>query len=406
MTIKTLNIAMVCDPITDFTAGGTVSTLRFAELLRQRGHKVIFLAANSPNQKYANSYNGFTIYRFRSVVLPKNEGQFRMSFPTQRQIASILTIEKIDIVHFMLPHPAAMASLRAARAVGARVVAHSHTQPENINFRPSVAHSTSMLGTVVYRYLAWLYKQADAVIFPSEFARRLFERRLDATTTTVISNGVDIRKYRPIARTKITPNNTATPKLQQPLTLLFVGRLHPEKAIDILIRAIPLTAQHYPEIHLSIVGRGYLDKKLRKLTLSLRMEERVTFHGTITEEELISAYNACTLFVLPSWAELEGMALLEAMACGKPIVVADSPHSASPFFVNDNGLLFTPGDPEDLANKLTILLADAPLREKMGRVSRIRSKNYDIQSSTDKLEELYWSLLDQNRSTDCAHKCK
>ena len=374
---------MFCDPVTDFTAGGTISTLRFAEFLRQRGHNVIFAASKAPGQRYVDSYKGFKVYRSISLALPRNERQFRISFPVRKRLIRILEAERIDIVHFMLPHPAAIAAIRAARSVGAKVVAHSHTQPENILFHPSNANFKSPLGSVICRYLAWLYRQADAVVFPSEFARHLLEDRLGlAIKKVVISNGVDTRYFKP-----------TVDSAPHPQALLSVGRLHPEKAIDTLISAIPLVAQCHPEVRLSIVGRGYLGAKLQGLTRSLRLEGRVTFHGTVAEGDLILMYNACAIFVLPSWAELEGMALLEAMACGKPIVVANSPHSAAPLLVEGNGLLFKPGNPEDLAKKLATLLDDAPMRVEMGRISRARSENYDIRMSVDKLEELYDSLL-------------
>jgi glycosyltransferase involved in cell wall biosynthesis len=387
MIRKRLKIALVCDPITDFIAGGTVSTLRFAEVLRERGHHIVFLAAKSPDRSYETSYNGFPIYRFRSLPLPKNEGQFRMSFPTPKQIEAILIKEAIDILHFMLPHPAAIASLKAARRLRVRVVAHSHTQPENIVFHlPAIR---SFLNTLISRYLIWLYNKADALVYPSELARRLLDDKLgDTLLRVVISNGVDTKKFRPLE----VPNHS-TEAVSIHFTLLFVGRLHPEKAIDTLIKALPVVLRHHPDVRVSIVGSGHLDRSLRSLSRRLGLEARVIFAGNVSEERLIRTYNSCDIFVLPSWAELEGMAVLEAMACGKPIVVADSPYSASTHFVDGNGLLFRPGDPEDLARQVTALLSDDAARAAMGRVSRIRSESHDIHSSVDKLEELYWSLL-------------
>jgi glycosyltransferase involved in cell wall biosynthesis len=92
-------------------------------------------------------------------------------------------------------------------------------------------------------------------------------------------------------------------------------------------------------------------------------------------------------------AELEGMVVLEAMACGKPIIIANSKESASRFFVDENGLLFEPKNPADLSEKILTLLNDKILREKMGQKSLEMSKHYDINKSVLKLEELYYSLL-------------
>jgi len=105
------------------------------------------------------------------------------------------------------------------------------------------------------------------------------------------------------------------------------------------------------------------------------------------------AYNASDIFVLPSIAELEGMAVLEAMACGKPIIIANSKESASRFFVEDNGFLFETLNHKDLAEQVLKLITDADLRRKMGKVSLEKVKNYDINKSVELLEEVYYSAL-------------
>ena len=142
-----------------------------------------------------------------------------------------------------------------------------------------------------------------------------------------------------------------------------------------------------------IVGAGYLRPQLEKLMYSLKVDQYVTFLGLISEEDIILAYNASDIFVLPSIAELEGMAVLEAMACGKPIIIADSKESASRFFVEDNGFLFETLNHKDLAEQVLKLITDADLRRKMGKVSLEKVKNYDINKSVELLEEVYYSAL-------------
>jgi glycosyltransferase involved in cell wall biosynthesis len=156
---------------------------------------------------------------------------------------------------------------------------------------------------------------------------------------------------------------------------------------------MPLIVNKFPNTHLMIVGGGYLRPKLEKLAADLKVEKFVTFLGLVSEEDKVLAFNACDIFILPSLAELEGMVVLEAMACGKPIVIGDAKMSASRFFVNENGFLFESKNPIDLAEKISKLVEDKELREKMGQKSLVDSKEYDINKSVEKLEQIYYGVL-------------
>lgn len=387
---KVLRIAMVCDPITDYIAGVFVSTLRLSERLREKGYHIIFLAAKSPHSKDTHDYKGMPIYRFRSVLLPKTENRFRLAFPAVSEIKKILKDERIDILHVLLPTPLAFISIKAARALGIKIVIHSHSQPENTTSHIPRYAGRLFIGWILNKYFSWLYKQADFLVYPSEFAKSIFSLHNNMIPNMVISNGIDTSIFKKTSSESLftkwnLPKNTKN--------ILFVGRLHPEKNIETLIKSIPFILEKNNNIHVYIVGPGHQKDKLRKLTLSLGLNQYITFFGKVTEEELIMAYNASHVFVLPSVAELEGMVVLEAMACGKPVVIANSKESASRFFVNGNGYLFETYNSKDLSEKILMLLADANLREKMGQRSLEISKKYDINESVLRLERLYFSLL-------------
>jgi len=132
--------------------------------------------------------------------------------------------------------------------------------------------------------------------------------------------------------------------------------------------------------------------EFNKLSKELKIEDNITLFGRVSDKDLLMAYNSCDIFVLPSLAELEGMVILEAMACCKPIVVANSNDSASRYFVDGNGFLFKPKSPNNLAEKLVCLLDNENLRRKMGQRSFKISKKYDINESILKLIGLYNTL--------------
>ena len=387
--MKKLNIAIVCDGVTSTTAGSFISTLRFSEILRKRGHKVIFITSKNSGEKNISYHNKIKVYRFFSVLLPKTEGQLYISFPTISQIKNVLIKEKIDIVHIMIPTPSAVLAVKATKSLGINIVAHSHTQPENLFLHLPKFLPLEKINDIFYKYMVWIYKNADIIICPSKFAERALTKRNPEIKTIVISNGVDVSKFKRIDAMPFLK------KFKIPVDykkLVFVGRLHPEKRVDTLIKAMTYILKEYKKAHAIIVGPGHMQNSLEKLSKRLGVEKSVTFCGIVSDEELKMVYSSGDIFVLPSLAELEGMAVLESMSCRNPILVANSKESASVDFVDGNGFLFKPKNPKDLAKKALILLKDEKLRKSMAQKSFENSRNYDINKSIDKLERVYYSL--------------
>ena len=382
---------MVCDSVTDCLAGSFVSTLRFAQALKDKGHTVIFISARTSVNRTHGFYNGIKEYRFPSVLLPKTEGTFYLGFPTVSQLTRIFQEECIDVVHVLLPTPSSIVALKAARDAGINIVAHSHAQPENVLLvLPRIlTFLHAPLGRLYYKYLAWIYRQARSIIYPTEFAKNFFPD-LHAINHRVISNGVDTSKFKQIAKADAAVRFNVKPTGKN---IVYVGRLHPEKSVDTLIKAVPHIISKQPNAHVYIVGAGHQDKLLEGLAQKLHVQDYVTFLGKVSDEDLVSAYNLGDVFVLPSLAELEGMALLEALACALPVVVANAPGSAARYFVKQNGLLFEPENEQDLAEKVITLLENDPLRESMAQASLAMSKRYDLAHSIELLEQVYYSVI-------------
>ena len=380
---------MVCDPIGSNKSGVVVSTLRFGKLLKERGHHVIFIGARSKEHKDHSQHHGIKAYRYRSLPVPKSGG-WNLAFPTVKELKKVFQEEKIDVVHIILPMSGAIVAIKAARALNIKIVAHSHSQPENLFMDlPKLIQPT--LNNLWNKYLMWVYGKAESLIYPSELARSLLDKlNKKNQPSTVVSNGINLKEFQSM---EIGNFHERFSIPLDKIKLLFVGRLYPEKSIDTLIKAIPHIVKKHPNTHAMIVGAGHQKQKLEKLVHNLGVSKHVTFLGLVSEEDKILAYNASDIFVLPSLAELEGMVVLEAMACGKPIIVSNAEMSASRYFVDGNGFLFKKEDHQDLAEQVSKLISDTDLRKKMGSVSLEKSKNYDIHKSVDLLEEVYYSAL-------------
>jgi glycosyltransferase involved in cell wall biosynthesis len=386
---KKLKIAMVCDPIGSNKSGVVVSTLRFSKLLKDRGHNVIFIGARSKEHKDHSHHDGVKAYRYPSLPVPKSGG-WNLAFPTVNKLKKVFKDEKIDVVHILLPMSGAIVAILAAKALNIKIVAHSHSQPENL-FMDMPKIIQPALGKLWNKYLAWLYSKAETIIYPTKFGHNLLHHLTEKDKNfSIVSNGVNLDVYQPreigdfCARFHIPKNS---------LKIVYVGRIFPEKSIDTLIKAVPHLIKGNQNIHVMIAGAGHVRPKLEKLVHRLGVSHHVTFLGLVSDEDKILAYNAGDIFVSPSFAELEGMTVLEAMACGKPVIVPDAEMNAAKFFINGNGFLFKTADHIDLADQILKLTTDARLREVFGKVSLERIKHYDINNSVILLEEAYYSTL-------------
>lgn len=151
-------------------------------------------------------------------------------------------------------------------------------------------------------------------------------------------------------------------------TLLYVGRLAYYKGLDVLLKALP----QLPRARLIVVGEGPEGEELRKISRELGVDEQVEWRGRVSDAKLPALYSSVAAFVLPSTglSESFGIVQLEAHACGTPVVSSNLPgvREVNPDGVS--GLLAQPGNANDLARKLKLLLDDTELRNKLGEQAR------------------------------------
>jgi glycosyltransferase involved in cell wall biosynthesis len=223
-----------------------------------------------------------------------------------------------------------------------------------------------------------VYQQADFVTAPTPRAVELLEAN-GVPGAQAVSCGIDIGHY---ASGESSPGPD--------MSVLFVGRLDREKNIDELIRAmVPL-----PEVRADIVGDGSVREKLVALATDLGVLDRVTFHGFVSDDELVRAYQHCDVFCMPGTAELQSLATMEAMAAGRPVIAADAmalPHLVRP---GVNGFLYPPGDIGQLTARLAELARNPAMRTEMGQASRKIIAGHGIDGTLDVFDGLYRDAVD------------
>jgi glycosyltransferase involved in cell wall biosynthesis len=213
------------------------------------------------------------------------------------------------------------------------------------------------------------YLQVDWLIAVSNYVREVVvEHGANPDRITVIPNGVDVDVFAPSeigqarARLDLPPDH---------FIVLFIGNLEPWKGVDVLLRACQCCAAKHPDLHIIVIGEGPERETLVKLVAELGLAQRVTFVGYRPLSEMPLWYQASNVFVLPSRAEGFGLAALEAMACGKPVIVSSPPLGEHDFVRQDiTGLLVDYGDVDQLAHALDRLASSPDLVQRLSAKAR------------------------------------
>ncbi len=248
-------------------------------------------------------------------------------------------------------------------------------------------------------------KAADKIIAATqaEYAQLLWLYQADVNKILVIPPGVDVGKFYPI------PSDEAKEYIGVPpcgRMLLFVGRIEPLKGLDVLIEAISI--MHKNEVLkenpfcLAIIGGETDDSvenenlemtRIKALSEKYGLGDLVTFLGRKSQDSLPYYYSAAEAVVVPSQYESFGMVALEAMACGTPVVASQIGGLA--YLVQDGvtGYTVPVDDPLELAKRLTLLLQDPILRDRMGEQAVQLAQDYAWDKIATKLLVVYEDLL-------------
>jgi glycosyltransferase involved in cell wall biosynthesis len=369
-----LRIAMVIDAWDEANNGAVVSTRRFTDLLRARGHTVEVLATGVPAP-------GKVPFPTFYIPTPGNIMQkMRLPFgwPERRLLEEALARQ--DVVHVQFPFYLGIRAISVARARGIPVVSTFHVQAEHLLHNVGI-RNRRMVDWVYRFFLRTAYNRSDHVVCPSAFAERELRGYGLHVPSSVISNGVP-PEYRPLPRAEC-------PAFEDKFTILSVGRLAREKRHDLLMEAIRASA-HEKRIQLVILGDGPLKEKLQEQGRTLTNPPVFRW---LKPAELIPYYGGADLCVHAAEVEVECMSVLEAMACGLPCVIADSPLSATPQFALSQEFLFQAGSREDLTRKIDHWIEHPEALARARAEYREASQRYSVEASLEKLLAVYRQVV-------------
>jgi glycosyltransferase involved in cell wall biosynthesis len=295
-----------------------------------------------------------------------------------RRLRALLRRERVELVHAHSPVAAAAARVVAGRHT--RVVYTEH----NVWSRYHRATRTANLVT---------FPRNDHVFAVSDMVRASIRyptpmRALSMPPLETLRHGLDP------ATAGDWETSGVRAELGIPEDAPLVGSIANFKAAKdhaTLLRAAVRVRQAVPDLRLLLVGQGPLEAETRRLAAELGLSETVLFAGFREDARRLAA--AFDVFTLSSTYEGLPIALVEAMALGRPAVVTDV--GGNPEVVTDgaDGLLVPPGDPAALAGGLLRLLGDPELRARIGAAAHVRAAAFDIRTAVARMEQVYAGLL-------------
>jgi 1,2-diacylglycerol-3-alpha-glucose alpha-1,2-glucosyltransferase len=308
-------------------------------------------------------------------------GGIHESVAHQRKMFDHLDIEytteptlSADVFHTNLMGPRSLWYAKRARSQDVPVVAHTHVTAEDFgdSFR-----FTNTLARPLKPYLKWAYSHADALVCPSEYNRNLIQAYTDVPTT-VISNGVDREK---LAGFESLREEYLDRYDLDPPVVFLVGHVIKRKGLETFVEL----ARRKPA--LDFAWFGHLDLKLKGRETTRLIEnapENCTFTGFV--EDIRGAFAAGDIFCFPTHEENEGIALLEAMAAGKPPLVRDIETFS---WLDEGEECLKVSDGIEGFEAALEQLTDDDLRARLGENAKQRSEEFSLPALADQYQALY-----------------
>jgi len=307
-------------------------------------------------------------------------GKRDLHFWTQREVLTwlrrahfkageLLARHNYDLSHAFFGFPSGMASWLRRWKLPYLVSLRGTDVP---GFNPRFAAQYVLLRPLFRR----IWKDGRFVVANSVGLRTLARRLTPEMDIPVIPNGIDTEEFSPPAAGE-----------RQPEHILCVSRLVGRKGVQHLIEAMPQIVSSLPDALLTLVGEGNLAGALRQRVDELGMSGRVRFLGYVPHDQLPAIYRSARLYVQPSFYEGMSNTVLEAMACGLPVVATGEGGREELF--RGNARLIEHGNPGALADTINNLFRDGDELDNMGRTSREIALDFSWQAVAEQYLDLY-----------------
>lgn len=322
-----MRIAMMTDSYFPTRDGVVTSICTIKESLEELGHEV-FIIAPEPEKEYRQE----GVYYFKSIRFKSYDGYYVPIFPSNK--IEILKEIDPDVIHIHGVATMALRGLVCGHTLKLPTVMTFHTMVDDAaQYYSPIKLPPETMNRLIWIYLRQILKRMDVVVTPTS-----------CIGAEIISHGAECRNMVTVptgAKTEVfhpgLPYDDLVARygLEGKRIIVHVGRVSYEKDIDMVIRAVSKV-----DAHLLIVGKGPAKEDMERLVRELGLEDKITFTGFVSDEELPRFYNMADMVISASKFETQGLTILEAMATGKPVACRNGRAFAEIVKDGVNGYLF------------------------------------------------------------------
>ncbi|MBQ6414025.1 glycosyltransferase [Candidatus Saccharibacteria bacterium] len=382
--------------------------------LVRRGHEVMVICPSRTGKNHVEMQDGVKVCYLRSIdakvypdqIHPVPEKKkvfgvklprffyrhgFRVSVFPQIEVKKALDGFEPDVVHVQVSDPIGLSVASYARHRGIPVVTTEHNQPEVITEPLKVPGLVRKGANVMLSaYFRNRQSKSDFVTMPTEQAIR--ELIGDGTEFPVpvaaVSNGVDLSSFR---RGKASKEMYKKYGIDASIPMvLYVGRVDPEKKVELVIEAFKKARKVVPKMQLVVVGDG-----VDRLRLEGKYDgiDNVRILGKVLPPDLYEIYKMGSVFATASEIETQGIVLIEAAASGLPLIAVNKGAVSEVCLNDENGYLCEPGSVEEISEAMVKIMSDEKLRERFAGRSVEIAREHDFEKTLDKFINIYQKVV-------------
>jgi len=375
---------------------GVVSSLAtLAGALGKKGYKIVIFAPKPARGREVHWKSENVEIQFLPSVKTFIYHDFRAAVPISPKLLKIIRQKNPDIIHFQTTFFLGGGGILLGKLLKKPVVGSFHgyfMEPEYLKI-VKLDYQVKIISNILWKYVGLFYNQCDAVLTYSQDALKDLKHHKIKKPIFVVPNSIDTKIIK-----KVDESDLAKLRKKYKLNkkvIINVGRLSPEKSLEILMKSFVNVVKNEKNVTLFLVGDGPSKNSLINLSRSLKIERNVVFTGNIPQEDLLTKgyLQLADVFATASTSELQPISIIEAIYFGLPLVGVAKRGTRE--MIQGVGLLSQPEDPKSLAQNILKVISDKNVHDQLSKNSRQEyERKYKLKKVVSAYESFYEEILE------------